>query len=85
MPEEKQCRDERASSLALIELYDALGDFTDFCFSYCNALDGMLSKAAVLEQKTVNGVQISTNFMKHRIRATTERLRGLCETVRGRY
>ena len=82
MFKEKPSRGEKPMSVALIELYDELREFTDYCFFLCDALDGMLSPDLALEPETVNGIRISTDWMKCRSRRIAQQLRDICDQSR---
>jgi hypothetical protein len=78
---ENPTSDDQAVSGALIALYDDLRELTDFCFFLCDALDGMLSPELALEPETVNGVRLSTDWVRRRSRRVADRLREICSEV----
>ena len=52
MFQENPSKNESQIPVELIELYDDLSEFTNYCFFVCDALDGVLSTGLALEPET---------------------------------
>ena len=64
--------------IALNALYDQVSEFTDDCFFFCDALEGMLSTEYALARETLNGICCSTERMKRNSRGIRNQLKEIC-------